>query len=111
MLGRIAFGHQVGMEIVETNLRLEDVIGLVPMALNLNPGMIENFALIRTYHTTPWQTPSGDFVQLPVYETLRPMLEDFYQPPTESQISLEGARIRVLMGPRTPIGIGLRPAA
>lgn len=88
----------LGMEIVETNLRFEDVVGLAPMALNLNPGMIENFAFIRTYHTAPWQPPSGDFVQLPVYETLRPLLEDFYQPPTDSQILLEGARIRVLNG-------------
>ena len=88
----------LGMEIVETNLRFEDIVGLMPLALNLNAGMIENFALVRTYHTTPWQTPSGDYVQLPVYETLRPLLEDFYQPPTESQILLEGARIRVLNG-------------
>ncbi len=85
-------------EIVETNLRFEDVVGLVPFALNLSPGMIENFALIRTYHTLPWQPPSGDFVQLPLYDTLRPLLEDFYLPPTDSQIVVEGASIRVLNG-------------
>jgi LCP family protein required for cell wall assembly len=85
-------------EIVETNLRFEDIIGLAPMALNLQSGLIENFALVRTYHTLPWQPPSGDFVQLPIYETLRPLLEDFYRPPTQSQILLEGARIRVLNG-------------
>jgi polyisoprenyl-teichoic acid--peptidoglycan teichoic acid transferase len=85
-------------QIVETNLRFEDIVGLAPLALNLSPGMIENFAFIRTYHTTPWQTPSGDYVQLPVYETLRPLLEDFYQPPTDSQILLEGAQIRVFNG-------------
>ena len=84
--------------IIETNLRFEDVIGLAPVALNLQPSMIENFALIRTYHTTPWQPPSGDYVQLPVYDTLRPLLEDFYQPPTDSQIRLEGARIQALNG-------------
>jgi hypothetical protein len=92
----------VASEIVETNLRFEDIVGLVPFALNLNPAMIENFALIRTYHTTPWQPPSGDFVQLPIYETLRPLLEDFYLPPTDSQILVEGASIRVLNGSPNP---------
>ena len=89
-------------QIIETNLSFEDIVGLVPYALNLQPNMIENFALIRTYHTTPWQTPSGEYVQLPVYDTLRPLLEDFYQPPTESQLLLEGARIRVLNGTNNP---------
>jgi hypothetical protein len=92
----------VGTGIVETNMQFEDMLGLAPFALSLQPGMIENFALTRTYHTTPWQTPDGDFVQLPVYDTLRPLLEDFYRPPTESRILLEGARIRVLNGTDNP---------
>lgn len=87
-----------GTRLVETNLGFEDMLGLLPIALNLNPSLIENFALVRTYHTTPWQTPDGDYVQLPVYDTLRPLLEDFYQPPTNSQIVVEGARIRVFNG-------------
>lgn len=85
-------------DILETNLRFEDLVGLVPVALSLQPGMIENFAPVRTYHTLPWQPPSGDFVQLPIYETMRPLLEDFYRPPTDSQIRLEGAQIRILNG-------------
>lgn len=98
LLARLPELWSVGTEIVETNLTFEDVLGLLPFALNLNPALIENFALVRTYHTTPWQPPSGDFVQLPVYETLRPLLEDFYQPPTLSQISAEGATITVYNG-------------
>jgi len=85
-------------QVVDTNLGFEDMLGLLPIALNLNPGAIENFALTRTYHTLPWQTPDGDYVQLPLYDTLRPLLEDFYQPPTESQLVVEGAQIRVLNG-------------
>lgn len=89
-------------QVVDTNLSLEDMLGLLPIALNLNPNAIENFALTRTYHTTPWQTPDGDYVQLPVYDTLRPLLEDFYLPPTESRIVVEGAQIRVLNGTTHP---------
>lgn len=89
-------------EVVETNLALEDIIGLLPLAMNLNPGQIDNYNLIRTYHTTPWQTPSGDYVQLPVYETLRPLLEDFYRPPTDSQLVVEGVRVNVFNGTENP---------
>ena len=87
-----------GMQLVETNLQFEDMLGLLPIGLNLDPSTIENFALTRTYHTTPWQTPSGDYVQLPVYDTLRQLLEDFYRPPTDSQILVEGAQINVFNG-------------
>ncbi len=97
-LARLPELWNLAAEIVETNLTLEDVLGLLPIALSLDPSLIENFALVRTYHTTPWQPPSGDFVQLPVYETLRPLLEDFYQPPTRSQIASERATIAVYNG-------------
>src|SRR5690606_21030838 len=62
---------------------------------------IESFPLTRTYHTTPWQTPDGDYVQLPVYDTLRPLLQDFYTPPTSNQVVLEGANILVYNGTST----------
>ncbi len=89
---------QEGSQFVETNLTLEDLLSLVPVALNLDVNGIENFNLIRLYHTEPWQTPDGDYVQLPIYDALRPLLEDFYSPPTESQVRIEGARIRVFNG-------------
>ena len=98
LLARLPELWGLSTEIIKTNLAFEDVLGLLPFALNLNPALIENFALVRTYHTTPWQTPDGDFVQLPVYETLRPLLEDFYRPPTQSQITAEGASISVYNG-------------
>ncbi len=90
-----------GIQVVDTNLGFEDMLGLLPIALNLDPGLIESFPMVRTYHTTPWQTPSGDYVQLPVYDTMRQLLQDFYTPPTSSQIVLEGANIRVYNGTST----------
>ena len=84
--------------IVDTNLTLPDIIGLVPVALNLDPSRIETLNLIRTYHTTPWQPPDGSFVQLPVPETMFQLIDNFYLPPTENQLVREGARIEVLNG-------------
>lgn len=87
-----------GLKIIKTNLGFNDMLGLLPIALNLDPAHIESFTMIRTYHTIPWQTPTGDFVQLPNYDNIRPLLEDFYQPPTDSQIQLGGASIMVRNG-------------
>ena len=87
-----AMGH------IETNMPLEEVISLVPLALNLDSNRIESFTLRRLYDTTPWQPPSGDFVQLPVYEHILERLTDMYTPPTDSQLSREGASIIVRNG-------------
>lgn len=87
-----------GMEIVETNLSRTDVISLLPIAVNLSSSDIESFTLIPTYHTTSWTSPDGSNVQLPVYETMIPLLEDFYSPPSENQINLNSATVRVFNG-------------
>lgn len=88
------------MQAVETDMGLEDFVSLMPLALNLDVRNIRDFTLVRTYHTTPWQTPDGDFVQLPVYETMRPLLEEFYRPPPDSRFMIEGASIEVFNGTR-----------
>ena len=87
--------HPEAASLVQTNLAFEDILSLVPIAANLDPSRIEQFNVLRLYHTTPWQTPDGDYVQLPVYDTLRPMLEDFYTPPTENQLTAAAARIAI----------------
>lgn len=87
-----------GLAAVETDLRLEDVLGLVPNALQTDPDSIESFRLIRTYHTLPWQPPDGQFVQLPQPGPVFDLMTDFYTPPTANQISLRQARIRIVNG-------------
>ena len=82
-------------EVVETNVPFDTMLGLLPYVLNLDISKIENFHMIRTYHTTPWQPPSGDFVQLPVYEPIATMMQDFYTPPSENQLTLSGPSIAV----------------
>ncbi|MCU0496936.1 MAG: LCP family protein [Anaerolineae bacterium] len=85
-------------QIVETNLGFNEMVSLLPIALNLNSNLIENYTMIRTYHTEPWQTPDGDFVQIPYPEPVRQLMEDFYTPPTENQVAIDAAQIRVLNG-------------
>lgn len=85
-----------GMEIVDTNLTLTDMLSLLPIALEIESREIESFTFIPTYHTQAWTPPDGANVQLPVYETMIPLLQDFYTPPTENQVSVRGATVRVL---------------
>ncbi len=89
-------------QVVKTNLTFEDMLGLLPYALNLDPNKIEQFYMRRLYHTTPWQPPDGSFVQLPNYEPIRQLLQDFYLPPTESQVSIQATRVEVLNGTANP---------
>jgi polyisoprenyl-teichoic acid--peptidoglycan teichoic acid transferase len=86
------------IEVVETNIDFNVVLELLPIAANMNSGDIESFTPVRTYHTLPWQPPDGQNVQLPVPETMRELLEDFYTPPSETQVDVEGASVTVYNG-------------
>lgn len=86
------------MEVVETDIPFDTILGLIPLGLNLQVGQIENYTMIRTYHTTPWQTPAGDSVQLPNYDVIASLLWNFYQPPTTSQLGSGGPSIAVYNG-------------
>lgn len=93
-------------QVVETNVPFDVMLGLLPIALSLDISRIQDFTLVRTYHTTPWQPPTGTLagqaVQLPNYEPIRQLLTDFYQPPTDSQIALVNVRIEVYNGTENP---------
>lgn len=89
-------------EVVETDIPLDVVLGLLPLALELDTSRIRTFGMIRTYHTTPWQPPegsfAGQFVQLPNPEPIAELFFDFYQPPTESRLEIAGATVAVYNG-------------
>jgi LCP family protein required for cell wall assembly len=85
-------------QVVQTDLTFEDMVGLLPYALNIDPNRIEHFVFQRLYHTKPWTPPDGSNVQLPVPDTVQQLMEDFYTPPSESQVAVEGLKIEVLNG-------------
>lgn len=89
-------------QVVETDLTLDVVLGLLPIALDLETSEIETFSPQRWYHTTPWQPPTGALagqsVQLPNPDEMQQLFSDFYQPPTTSQVDLAGPSIAVYNG-------------
>ena len=93
---------QEGLAVVETDMPFDTILSLAPLALQVNPSDIETYRLIRTYHTQPWQPPDGQFVQLPVFDPVFELMNDFYTPPTANQTSLRAATVRVLNGTDNP---------
>lgn len=88
-----------GIEVVETDIALNDLInfGLLPLALNLDFSRLESFSIIPTYHTYSL-TVDGANVQAINYETMRQLMIDFYRPPAEAQLLQTGATIAVYNG-------------
>lgn len=84
-------------DVLETDMAFNDVLGLVPLMLNLNFNRIESYVFIRTYHTTPI-TVDGANVQAINPEEVRQLMEDFYRPPSEAQLSQLDATVRVYNG-------------
>jgi polyisoprenyl-teichoic acid--peptidoglycan teichoic acid transferase len=89
-------------QVVETNIPTDVMLGLVPIALELDPDTIQNYTMQRLYHTTPWQPTDGPYtgqaVQLPNYDPIRELLVEFYEPPTLNQVDTIGARVVVYNG-------------
>ncbi len=90
------------IQVVETDVPLDLVLGLLPVALDLDTSRIRTFGLVRTYHTTPWQPTegsfAGQFVQLPNSQPMADLFFNFYQPPTQSRLEMAGATVAVYNG-------------
>jgi LCP family protein required for cell wall assembly len=87
--------------IVETNLPLGDALGLVPIALNLKPGDIASYYMLKGYQLQHWRTPAGEDVQLPDPAGFFQTINDFYTPPTSNRLSRDAGIIEVVNG--TPL--------
>ncbi len=86
-----------GLNIVETDMGLNDVIGLLPLMLNLDVSRIESYTFIPTYHTYSL-TVEGANVQGINYDVVQQLMQDFYRPPSQAQLVQQGATIAVYNG-------------
>lgn len=102
LLGSLPALWTESQQYIETNLTLDDLIPLIPLAANLNPNQIESYTFNRLYHTTPWTPPDGSNVQLPNPEQVRELMIEFYTPATESQTANEAATVLVYNGTTIP---------
>ena len=84
VLPRIPDMYQQMSEIVKTDIDLNDVLALAPMALNLDAPRIRSYYISSKY-VKGWWTPQGASVLLPKIDKLQPMLQEAMSPPDEAE--------------------------
>ncbi|MDE2637414.1 MAG: LCP family protein [Chloroflexota bacterium] len=80
---------------VETDIPFDQMLRLLPVAINLELDDVENFTFKKNYHTTAWTTPDGWSVLLPNREEVARLMQALYTPPSKHQLSLAGPSIAV----------------
>ncbi len=84
--------------IIRTNLQLPDILGLVPIAVNLSPADISYYTMVKGRETLAWTTPQGENVQLPDPAGFMRTLQDFYTPKTRNKLIVDTGSIEVYNG-------------
>jgi LCP family protein required for cell wall assembly len=85
--------------VVDTNLPLSEVIGLMPLALSIEPNDIENHFFRKGIETMAWQPSDGSNVQIPDPSGgMIRLIENFLAPPTQNRLRLEDANIEIYNG-------------
>lgn len=80
--------------VVETNIPLEVMLELAPLALSIQPTAVESHFFHTGRETMGYTTPSGAAVQLST-DKMRELIEAFLTPPTQNRLVAEGARIGI----------------
>lgn len=84
------------LELVDTNMPLNVVLELLPMAVALHPGQIAHYTLRNGHEVRSWMSPQGSNVLAPNREALRATLEQFVTPPTANQLRADPVTIEVV---------------
>ena len=81
---------------VETDMRLDDLLGLVPMALSLDDSQITHYTLTANVDVHSWRTPDGASVLLPVPEAIQRLVGYFMQPSTGNRLVQGGPLVEIV---------------
>ncbi len=83
-------------EAVDTDLTLEDIIGILPVAAHLDSSHIRSFTMRQNHEVASWSSPEGSSVLAPNRIAIAELLEQFYSPPTIRRIVGEQPRIEIV---------------
>lgn len=85
--------------VVSTNMPIDEVLPLIPLALSIQPNDIENHFFRKNIETVAWSPDGVTNVQLPHPDGgMQRLIEDFLTPPTQNRLVLENARIEIWNG-------------
>ncbi len=99
MLTRLPELYDQLTQVVETNMPLQEILPLIPLALSIQPNDIENHFFRKNIETVAWSPDGVTNVQLPHPDGgMNRLIFDFLQPPTQNRLRLENARIEIYNG-------------
>jgi LCP family protein required for cell wall assembly len=84
------------LETVETDISLEDMLGLAPLALSLDTSHIASYLFRPNIEVSFWRSPEGSSVLAPNRPAVAELERQMIEPPTEHQLVQEGASIEVI---------------
>ncbi|MFP4324126.1 MAG: LCP family protein, partial [Anaerolineales bacterium] len=96
------------LEIVDTDMTLDDILRFLPVANTLNLNDIERFNGVIGVHYTNFTTPDdGRATLLPDYAQIFQLARDFVTPPTGNRLDLEEVSIEINDGSAFGLGFDL----
>jgi len=85
--------------VVQTNMPLQEIVPLIPLALSIQPNDIENHFFRKGIETVAWSPDGVTNVQLPdPTGGMVRLIDNFLTPPTQNRLRLENARIEIYNG-------------
>jgi len=83
-------------EIVDTDIILPDLVGMVPLALTIDTSRIQAYRFREGIEIVPATSLEGSFIFLPQREAIMELERQMMTPPTERQLVRERASIEVV---------------
>lgn len=83
-------------QIVDTDIALADIVGMVPLALTIDSSRIQSYRFRDGIEIIAGESPEGSFIFLPQREAIIELGRQIVQPPTERQLVREQAVIEIL---------------
>ncbi|MCB9435664.1 MAG: LCP family protein [Anaerolineales bacterium] len=84
------------LEIVDTNMTVQEMLGLAPLAVSLDLADIQRYSLREGVHMESWTTPDdGRFVFVGNWPAIHELARQFVTPSNPQRLAREGASIEV----------------
>jgi LCP family protein required for cell wall assembly len=83
-------------QIVETDIALSDIVGMLPLALTIDTSRIQSFRFRAGVEIIASESQEGSFIFLPDRDAIIDLGHRIVQPPTERQLVREQATIEII---------------
>ncbi|MBE7511398.1 MAG: LCP family protein [Anaerolineales bacterium] len=86
------------LNILDTDMTAGDILGLVPLALSIDPANVQRLSLVQNVHMTEWYTTGeGSFAWIPNQEAIHTIIQNLILPP-RNRMSGESPVVEIAAG-------------